>query len=239
MIPDYKNLFAGIFYPGAGPRQVTEILRDFRTLMKITIEDYENYSGIKMATLLNIEKGNTANPNFNTIAKMAEGLGLCIVVDTSANMTRRQKGIIKTDDSPFAIYGDNDHPVEGLSRLLNVLREEANLNLVQVSTVTRIDLKLLMKMFNSQNVWIENTLDLLAHFDFSVSLESRNYHKIWDQVGKSNRVTPNKHNLSQREIRPVGRSISSNLHNPTIKNVDGSHLFFSPSTEKQKTKPTF
>jgi len=226
MIPDYKNLFAGIFYPGAGPRQVTTILKDFRTLIDLSLEDYEKYSGIKMQTLRNIESGRTINPSFNTIAKMAEGLGLCLVVDVSANMTRRQSGVVRTDDSPYAMYGDNENPVEGLGRLLNILREEGNLNLERVSKLTRIDVKLLMKMFNSQNVWVENALDLLSHFDFSVSLESRNYHKVWDKIGKNSAVAPNKYNLIQSDIQPVGRSIASNIHKPSIKNPDGTHLLF-------------
>jgi len=226
MIPDYKNIFAGIFYPGAGPRQVTTILKDFRTLMDISIEDYEKYSGIKAQTLKNIESGRTVNPNFNTIAKMAEGLGLCLVVDISANMTRRQSGVVRTDDSPYAIYGDNENPVEGLGRLLNILREEGSLNLERVSEVTRIDIKLLMKMFNSKNVWIENALDLLSHFDFSVSLEARNYHKVWDKIGKSASIAPNTHNLNQSELKPVGQSIASNIHKPSIKKPDGTHLLF-------------
>lgn len=237
MIPDYKNIFAGVFYPGSQPRQVTSILRDFRTLTKLSVTQLENYSGIKKQTIRNIESGSTMNPSFNTIAKLAEGAGLCLVVDISANMARRQKGEVNMTDSPFAIYGDVDNPIEGLSQLLNILRKEGKLNLTKMAELTQIDLKILTKMFNGHNVWLENTLDLLSYFDFSVSLESRNYHKIWDQIGKDPKMSPNKHNLSQKLTQSVDLSIAGNINNPKIKNPDGSHLLFPSHKPKIKMTP--
>ena len=60
--------------------ELSKIIRERRKLLSITQEDLAELAGISLRTLKSIETGKT-NPTFETINKIAEVLGLQILLE--------------------------------------------------------------------------------------------------------------------------------------------------------------
>lgn len=179
-----RNWIAQSYFPGSNAPNMGRDIRKLRTETLGIARKVMEKSGLTSQTIYNIESGRTENPSFNNIAKLLEAIGLCLVVDISSNTERRMQNNVHPDDSPLAVYGFTNNPIEQLSQFLKKVIKAEKIKIKEVAMAAEETRDTTHNFFQGKNVSMQTVLNILSTFDYTISMEFREYHLEWDKVGK-------------------------------------------------------